>query len=527
MRFSQAYTSGDERCGHLLKRQARAASDREAAVRDAATRRVPDAVLAALERHSATGDACRAHLDVLARGGAAAVLTGQQVGLFLGPLYTVYKAASAVVAARALQSACGVPVVPIFWLQTEDHDFDEVATTWIPQGAAEPRPLRVEAPDASPISMAHRRFDPAIDEVIAELEATIGNLPHAAATLDVIRRHYHVGATWPDAFAGWLRELFGPSGLLVIDPRDRGLAAAAAPVHRRAIASADVIARGLDERCARLTELGFDTQVYVRPGAPLSFFHPDGPEGPRHRLDRDGDVYTVVGGEGRSTASTLLAELESNPRAFSTSALLRPILQDTWFPTAAYVGGPGEIDYFAQMGPVYEAFDLPMPVIVPRARFTIVETRTARTLQSLNLTADDAAAPLDELLKKASGGATRRGRAALEAELVARMKSALDEAAPAWRGLGGLERAHAKTAATIEGTIQRFTDKYERAVLHEDEDRVDRARRIRWALQPNDAPQERVFGLPYFAARYSAERVVEDVLARCRPFEGALQEITW
>lgn len=531
MRFSLAYASGDERCARVLSRHAHVASDREDAVRAAAARGTPEAVLTALARQNAcdapSGAARRAHLDALARGGAAAVVTGQQVGLFLGPLYTVYKAASAVVAARALHATYGVPVVPVFWLQTEDHDFEEVATTWVPQGAAEPLAIGIAAPDDAPISMAHRRFDDAIHEALAALEASVGNLPHASATLEAIRRHYRVGATWPEAFAGWLRDLFEASGLLVLDPRDPALAAAAAPVHRRAIVSAPAIARALEARCRALTELGFDTQVHVRPGAPLSFFHPAGAAGPRHRVDLDGDAYAVVGADGRYTEAELLARLEADPRTFSTSALLRPVLQDTWLPTAAYVGGPGEIDYFAQMEPIYDAFELPMPAIIPRARFTIVEVRTARELESLGLTADDAAAPLDALLSKAAGGTERRDREDLEAELRRRMRAALDEASPAWRGLDGLDRAHEKTRATLEGALERFADKYERAVLHEDEDRVDRVRRIRWALRPNDAPQERVYGLPYFAARYSASRVIEDVLSRCTPFDGALQEITW
>lgn len=518
MRFSSAYSSGDERCRKLLPLHPSSADDRLRSVDAAKARPLRPGVLEALKIQNPNGGA---QIDRLA--GGVAVVTGQQVGLFLGPLYTIYKAAAAVTAARALTEQTGVPAVPIFWLQTEDHDFEEVATTFVPRSVAEPLAITVAPSDGARVAMEHRVFGEDIEAALGALDESIGNLPHAEATLASIRRHYRPGASWPAAFAGWLSELFASTGLLVFDPRHPSVDASA--VHRRALERAAAIGDALESRCATLTKMGFDAQVHIRPGAPLSFFHPDGPVGPRFRMDPDGDEFALVGDARRFSQSALLERLDDEPRSFSTSALLRPVLQDSLLPTAAYVGGPGEIDYFAQMGPVYEAFDLPIPLIVPRSRFRIIEGRTAKSLERLSLTADDADAPLETMLARASGSSSRRPADEIEEALKRDFATALEERAPSWRGLDGLDKAHEKTEREIDKALSKLVDKYRSAVLHEDERRVEQVQRLRYALAPHDAPQERIYGLPYFAARYSSEAIVEKVLDGSVPFDGALKDL--
>ncbi|TMQ06373.1 MAG: bacillithiol biosynthesis cysteine-adding enzyme BshC, partial [Deltaproteobacteria bacterium] len=298
-----------------------------------------------------------AHLEAL-RTGAAAVVTGQQVGLFLGPLYTLYKAASAVVFARMLAARTGAPVVPVFWLQTEDHDLPEIASVTVP-GRAGATTLAVPVDAGNRIAIAHCRLPPEIDGCLDALAEALADgqaaSPHAVAHVARLRRHYRPGARWADAFAGVLAELFAPEGLVMIDPREPALAAAVAPVHARALAEAGPIAAALVANDAELERAGFATAVHVRPGAPLSFFHPAGPLGPRVRLEpvpgRPGgdDAFAEVGGGAVHSRAELLAALAADPLRFSTSALLRPIAQDTLLPTAAYVGGPAEVGYFAQL----------------------------------------------------------------------------------------------------------------------------------------------------------------------------------
>ena len=478
-------------------------------------------VLVAQNAGLAPSPAREAHLAALGRG-AAAVVTGQQVGLFLGPLYTIYKAASAVVLARVLSAEAGTPVVPVFWLQTEDHDLPEIATCGVPG------PVRCEM-IAAPIeadnrvSIAHRTLPAEIAGCLERLGDALGEGPLAQAHLARLARHYRAGAPWAAAFAGVLAELFAPEGLVVIDPREPTLAALAAPIHARALDDAEPIAAAMIARAGELARAGRPIPIHVRPGAPLSFFHPDGALGPRVRLEPAGDGFAEVGGGARHTRGELRAALRDDPRRFSTSALLRPIVQDTLLPTVAYVGGPSEVAYFAQLAPLYRAFGLAMPFAVPRARFRIVDARTGKRLARLGLTARDVECSEQDVLS--------RLRPPDEGPEVAhRLLDPFVAAHGALAAkLGGhpeLARALARTRGSVERAVAKLARKVERTQLYADAERVDAVRRLRAVLAPDGAPQERVLGLAGLAARLGDREVIERVLAAIDPFDATLQELT-
>ena len=459
----------------------------------------------------------QAHLRAL-REGAAAVVTGQQVGLFLGPLFALYKAASTIRLARALSEEWSAPVVPVFWLQTEDHDLAEIAVCHVARAGGEPLSLTLDVPAGS-VSVAHRTLPDGVTEVLAALGAEIGRLPHGEEHLACLARHYRPGAGWGEAFAGVLAELFAEEGLVLIDPRDPALAPLAAPVHRRALVDAQPIARALAERGRALEAGGWTAAVHVRGDAPLSFFHPEGPEGPRIRLE--------AGGSRAHTIAQLLDALERRPATFSTSALLRPILQDTWLPTAAYVGGPGEVAYFAQLAPVYAAFELPMPLVVPRVRLRILEEATRRRLERLHLTAADACRPFEEALALATEGVTHGPEGDVIARrLVEAVDRALDDAGPALRNAGeGVDRAVAKTRATVARAAGKLGRNYDKARRHRDGDTVDHVRRLQASLLPGGMPQERFFGMASFAARYGQRPFVERVLGAAAPLRTDIEDL--
>jgi bacillithiol biosynthesis cysteine-adding enzyme BshC len=492
-----------------------------------------------------------AHVAALGRG-AAAVVTGQQVGLFLGPLYTIYKAASAVVLARALAAETGTPVVPVFWLQTEDHDLPEIASCGVP-GAATCEMITAPVEADNRISIAHRVLPAEIAGCLERLEAALGEGSLAQAHIERLRRHYRAGVPWAAAFAGVLAELFAPEGLVMIDPRDPALAEIAAPIHARALEQAEPIAAAMIARCGELERAGSQVPVHVRPGAPLSFFHPDGALGPRVRLEPVGpagagntgkasknDAFAEVGSGRVHERSALLAALREDPRRFSTSALLRPILQDALLPTVAYVGGPSEVAYFAQLGPLYRAFDRTPPLAVPRARFRITDARTRKLLARLELTPHDAELPEAELLARLrpprderherlerSGGGDA---AEIAGKLLDPFFAAHDALAATLGDTGPqIARALARTRGSVERAVGKLAGKIERARLYADAERVDAVRRLRALLAPDGAPQERRLGLAGLAARLGDRFVIERVLAaidRCeRPFDGSLQEL--
>lgn len=466
-----------------------------------------------------------AHLRAL-RAGAAAVVTGQQTGLFLGPLYTLYKAASTIRLARWLADTWAIPVVPVFWLQTEDHDAAEISVCHVARGLGEPLTLTLPvSPDHIPV--AHRVLPALIAEVLATLGDAISRLPHGEEHLRCLSRHYLPGSGWAQAFAGVLASLFGPEGLVLIDPRDPVLAPLASPVHRRALTDERPIARALVERVDALAARGWRTGVHVREDAPLSFFHPNGPEGGRCRLAATDGGFVEVGGSRTHTIDELLRVLDTSPAAFSTSALLRPILQDSWLPTVAYVGGPGEIAYSAQMAPLYAAFDLVMPIVVPRVQLRLTDDATRRALARHGLTPAQACHPLEDVLAMADADAPNElAGDRLAQRVMEGIDRALADVAPLVREAGDrAERALEKTRGAMARSAAKLGRNYHRARLLRNRDAVDDLRRAQATLQPRGVPQERFFGLPSFAAQYGQRAFVEHVLTAATPLSVGVKDL--
>lgn len=510
--LAQSYLRGEAE--ELFPLHFGSAADRRRAV-GSAVRPLDPLVADELEAQNARfGDSpARARNLASLRAGAAAVVTGQQVGLFLGPLYTIYKAASAVRIARALEAETGAKVVPVFWLQTEDHDLPEIAACTVASPDGRLVELRIPHDDGR-VSIAHRRLPAEVGRLHVVLHEELRDLPHAEEHLSLLRLHYREGAGLGNAFAGVLADLFADAGLVLVDPRTKALAEAGRPVHLRALRDAKAIAAALGERSERLRASGYPVAVHVREGAPLSFFHPDGAEGPRYRLDGD---LAEVGGSGRHELPELLSILDRDPLRFSTSALVRPLLQDTILPTACYVGGPGELAYFAQLAPLYEAFERPMPLVAHRARFVAVEPRARRLLRKLDLSTADASLAEDELLARCA-----RRHPALPSSLLESIDAALLEAAAP---LGGeMEKALVRTRTSVRVALDRFAARHSAVCLRRDEALVEDVRKLRRLLFP-DAPQERILGLPHFAARWGGRAFAEAAIAVAEPFDASLREL--
>jgi bacillithiol biosynthesis cysteine-adding enzyme BshC len=506
-------------------------ADREDRLRsiERASRPVSEPVLQALVRQNAQFAASPArtrHIEAL-RGGALCVVTGQQAGLFLGPLFTLYKAATAVAAARALENETGRPVVPLFWLQTEDHDLPEIAQCHVPSERGGPLSLCLPAAIEDRVSVAHRYLPIEVRECLTALRAELGNLPHAGEHLARLEHHYRPGAGWATAFAGVLAELFAEEGLVLFDPREPELAAVAAAIHRRALSAAGDIAGALQRRSKDLEAAGFAATVHVRDGAPLSFFHPRGALGPRYRLVPDAAGFAEVGGEHCHALPALLHTLATEPLCFSTSVLLRPILQDSFLPTAAFVGGPAEVSYFAQLAPLYEAFGLPMPIVVPRARLSLIEPKTARLLDRRGLRAIDAERSEDELLAAARHSLPAQvAPADLSRALVDSFVEKLEDLRPTIAAdAPEVAAALDKTRHSVEGAVAKLTAKYERALLHHDERLVAEVRRLKDLLWPAGMPQERFYGVSYFAARYGESAFVRRIVGAIVPFDATPREL--
>jgi bacillithiol biosynthesis cysteine-adding enzyme BshC len=508
--FLASFLAGDPAARTFLPLDFRDPATRVAQMRRASARRVAAPVLEALaaqETELPPSPARRVHLEALGQPGTTAVITGQQVGLFLGPLYTFYKAATAVAAARQLERESGVRCVPVFWLQTEDHDFPEVDHCHVLGTDGLPRRLIIDpGTNVDPrMSLAHRRLGADVDHALAEMADCLAGAPSAGEVLALLRAHYRPGAGMVQAFAGALAELFAEDGLVVFNPRVPAVARRAAAVYRRVLDDHQAISRALEERARALQAAGFDPQIPLRKNCSLLFFHDQSPLGPRYRLQLQEAGWTLAGQGRRVGEAELAACLTDHPLRFSTSALLRPLVQDTLFPTAATIGGPAEVAYFAQLGPLYDLFALPQPLAVLRARFRCVDGKARQLLQQLGLRPADLEHPPEAVARAlAETLATPDIPApkALAAEIEMTLAPVLDRLFRAVTAADAtLTRPAERTGAHLRLSIEKLMGKYAQAICRRDQVAAQRLDRLRVALYPEQTPQERYYSWASIAAR--------------------------
>lgn len=312
--------------------------------------------------------------------GAVAIVTGQQVGLFSGPALTFYKAISAIRWAEELTHA-GIEAVPLFWLATEDHDLAEVNETFwgTPNGLVR---YEMEGAETRGRSVGHVSLGDGIRALVARAEGVLGaqNGAFAAETIRALRESYTPEETWGTAFGKLLARVLGGRGILLLDPMDARLDRLAVPVYSQALDSAGPLRDALMARSKDLDERGFNAQVKVTSETTLLFCNVNGR---REAVRQRGDGFAA--GERTFTRQGLRAEIERAPGDFTPNVLLRPIVQDTLLPTAAYIGGPAEIAYFAQAATIYRGIGARMPAILPRASFTVVEPGVGRLLEKYGL----------------------------------------------------------------------------------------------------------------------------------------------
>src|SRR5229473_3324143 len=326
------------------------------------------------------GAETRSNLARLEKG-AVAIVTGQQVGLFSGPAYAIYKALTAVQIAEELTRS-GIPAVPVFWMATEDHDLDEVrSATWFDQGKLVRFELPLTAETGRPVGRIPlgAKIEPLVQEA-AELLANQGSDLLAQYLIE----SYRPEETYGSAFGKLFARFFAQQGLILMDPLDSGLHRVAAPLYQHALAERDALNEKLLQRGKDLDRAGFDAQVKVTSRSTL-LFHLAG--GVRQVITASFGKFQA--GEKTWARDELVHMTHMEPENFSPNALFRPVVQDYLLPTAAYIAGPAEISYFAQSEVVYRHLLGKMPVLLPRAGFTLVDAKAKKLLGRYGLTVED------------------------------------------------------------------------------------------------------------------------------------------
>jgi len=434
-----------------------------------------------------------------------AVCTGQQTGLFGGPLFTLYKALTTVALAAHLERTLHRPVVPVFWMASEDHDVAEADHVYLADRGGSLSKIRHgtwRSPDG--FMPANLQLGPAIQDTLERLRSLLPATEFSDALYDDLARAYTSDRTLSEAFARWMTHLLGDTGLVLVDAADPTLKHLAAWIFQRELEEAPRTSAAILEVSRSLRSSGYSAQIEARPDGVNCFFLHNG----RRALARDATGFRLRDtGEVIAPASISRMAKES-PERFSPNVALRPVVQDALFPNLAYVAGPGELAYFAQLRPVYAVFDVPMPVIVPRATLSLVEPRIAQLLSRFHLGLHDLVAEPEQL-------ASRILRAQLPPDLGTTLATARQGVDEIFRQVGEavaavdptLRATAGQTGGHIKGHLDQLEKKAVQAMKRREADTTQQLQRLRDALMPGGKLQERVYPVLPYLAKYGPQLV--------------------
>ncbi|HEX5474947.1 MAG TPA: bacillithiol biosynthesis cysteine-adding enzyme BshC [Vicinamibacterales bacterium] len=468
------------------------------------------AVLQAQQARRGAPPAARAAATRLSEATTVAVVTGQQAGAFGGPLFTLLKAITAIQLARRTEQKQGIAAVPIFWVDAEDHDWEEVRRCTVLDAEFQPRTVTLaDLSGAGELPVAKLQLDSRIEQTIRELEAA---LPRTEFTADVVaglEQAWHAGAGMASAFAQWIERLLGPYGLVVFESADPAAKPLAAGIFARELGSPGRTAALATDAGHALAERGHEPQVMPQPDS-LALFSLDGGRRP---IKRQGDGFVV--GDRTYAADDLVRQAAARPEAFSPNVLLRPIVQDALFPTICYVAGPSELAYLGQLGGVYRQFGLPMPLMYPRATATLLDSASSRFLAKYNV-------PFEDLQPQDESALNRLLESQLPQAVEASLRDAAEQITRSMQrvidALPALDATLTGAARTTVGRIEHDLRSLHSKVIHAAKRRDDTLRRQFTRLQAQAFPlghsQERTLGVVYFLNRYGpgiVDRLIEEL----------------
>ena len=438
------------------------------------------------------------------QGNEAVIVTGQQPGLFTGPLYTVYKAITAIQLAKTLQEKQGVPCVPLFWIASDDHDFEEVRTAHILSKTHTPLSLRytphMHIPD---LPMYRMPLDAQLREYIDILSAQTPGSEYTPEVTTFLQETLENATSFSDWFGQIMAGLFEDTPLIFFSPHLDAARQAARPIFEREIRHPLVSTQLINEAGAHLAQLGYPVQL-IKGEQECNFFIEFG--GHRRKILFHDEEFHIPEEKLHCKPDELLALLESAPERFSANVALRCIVQQLLFPAAAYVAGPGELAYWAQLKSLFEFHQQPMPVVYPRAQAVITTPKLEELRDAFSFSWTALQQPYDAVLEAAlktcppdsaqsifeeEQDLLRKGTATLHQRL-----AALPHPAPVALDM----------AKSIETHLDRGLQRLEHRLLYADETRrntvAQRVTRLHNVFYPFQKPQERVYSaLSFFFAQ--------------------------
>jgi bacillithiol biosynthesis cysteine-adding enzyme BshC len=439
-----------------------------------------------------------------------AVVTGQQAGLFGGPLYTLHKALTAIKLARQVSAAHGVTAVPIFWIDSEDHDWEEVRRCTVLDDDQTPHTITAaDVAGAGEQPIARLTLDGQAAQATTDLAAVLPATDYTADLLALLRTAYVSGRGMSEAFGVVLDHVLGPYGLVVYDAADPAAKPFARELFKKALADPGRTSALASATGAALESRGYHAQVTATTeAAPLFLIN-----GSRQSIRYRGD--TAIVGEREMPLSELTALADSAPERFSPNVLLRPLVQDTIFPTVCYVGGPSELAYLGQLRDVYAHFAVPMPLVAPRASASVVDSAALRFLAKHDIPfphfqrQDELT--LNQLLESQLPKAVETSFGDAGAAIAERLEAVTAAARVVDATLEGAARS---TLGKMQHDLQALHGKVVHAAKKKDETLRRQFNRTQTQLFPNGHPQERELGLVWLLNRYgpgTVDRLIESL----------------
>lgn len=454
------------------------------------------------------GDA-RSRLDSILKGNGFFITTGQQPALFGGPLYTLYKILGAIRLADALERRLSRPVLALFWVGSDDHDWDEANHSALIDPDHHVRRITVRAQeDLPPLPLSARAWGPGIEDAVDEFLSLLPDTVHADEIAAHVREAYRPELTVTQSFTATIRWLLHDRRVAIIDSAHPSLRRAAADIMRVEAERSVEHARVLQHQTGRVESLGYAAQVDIAPDASnLMLIDEQG----RDRLIRTGRGWRTRRTGGFIAEDRLLELIETRPDSFSPNVLLRPVVESAVLPTIAYVAGPGELSYFSQIGCLFQAHGILPPIVVPRPSVTLIEPKVRQVLDRLGMQPDELRRPFREvvadLISAEMPADVQRSLDALRESIA----TGYDELASVAERIDPVLRSALNGGRNASLLEVNAAEKRIRAQLRRvHEVRIEQLRRAAAHVQPGGAPQERVLGpLPFVAAegRELVERI--------------------
>jgi bacillithiol synthase len=323
------------------------------------------------------------NIKLLEKPETVAVVTGQQVGLFGGPLYTIYKTITAIQFALSLTEKQSIPAIPIFWMAADDDDFAEINHITILD-----KSNQVVKLEYTPIRAVSNKsantivFEDKINELISQLESALYDTEFKSRIFAMLRECYQPGTNFSTAFGKWMTKLFGKYGLVLIDPTDARVRKLAGQIYKKEINEQAKSKEIIQATTKLLCDKGYHQQVAIQDDKTNLFIDY---AGSRYPIRKEGDRYLFSGTNMRYTAEELVELIDQNPEQFSPNVLLRPIIEDAIIPTIAYIPGPNELAYYAQLKDAYTFYGVQMPMLIPRIGLTIIEKKIDEALEKYQI----------------------------------------------------------------------------------------------------------------------------------------------